>query len=113
MKFWQALRHMQEDGWECRLVGFTTHYRWFDELGITSGRDVRSIANGTMLTAEWERVGPPKQKRKVTMVRPIRVSPDGIFMNECFHETKDRFFTGLGSYPIVGWESREVEVDCE
>jgi hypothetical protein len=106
MKFHEALKHMQEDGWECRLVGYQPTYRWLDG-GFVSGSNPNYI-NSSMMAGEWEQVEPPKQKRKVTLYGSVRKQDGVYYIAGIFSSQKT---VGQGIAPHLGWAEIEVEVD--
>lgn len=105
MRFWEAIREIQENGKKCFAVGRSEYYFWGDVLDVpclknSLGEEVRP--NSWLMRAEWRFCEEPKQKKKVTLYRQT-------FKGACGHyQTPWQESMMLGS---VHTETKTIEVE--
>lgn len=110
MKFYEALKLMQEDGKRFKYEGYI--YYWTKEVGLATEFFKYTEIHAAMMGEGWELVEEPKKTKKVTLWSPVRREPSGnIYVYRYYQIDKDSKNSFMTSDAIIGWHSIEVEVE--
>lgn len=111
MKFYEALRLMQEEGKKCYYLDEKPIYYW----GLSGLMEATLFYNkpdikNHMLGEGWKVYEEPKKTKKVILWCPIVLDNNGTIWTFKGYSSKKEDFN-IDGCKIVGWHSIEVEVE--